>query len=102
MIILSKLIKTIFMTMLTLVGGVGAICILNAILQSFIDATEARRRITSIFSSIIMAMCAAAFIVILIQILLPVVNPAHYIDKLTSPAFYGFPIDLPTSNTMGF
>lgn len=90
MALIAQLIKTIFMTMLSLVGGVGAIAMLNAILQSFIDAVEARRRITSIFSSIIMAMCVAAFIVVIIQILLPVVNPAKYIDQLVSPAFYGF------------
>jgi len=90
MIILSSLIKTIFMTLLSLVGGVGAISIVNAILQSFIDATEARHRITKIFSSIAMAMCAAAFIVIMVQILLPIVNPAKYIAELVSPAFYGF------------
>lgn len=90
MVIVGGIIKTVFTTLLTLTGGVGAIAALNAILQSFIDATEARRRITHIFSSIILAMCVAAIIVVIVQILLPVVNPAAYIDKLTSPAFYGF------------
>ena len=90
MAILAPIIKTIFMTLLSLVGGVGAIAALNAILQSFIDASEARRRVTHILSSIVLAMCIAAIIVVIVQILLPVVNPVAYIDKLTSPAFYGF------------
>lgn len=90
MVILVSLIKTIFKTLLTLVGCVGAIAILNAILQSFIDAAEARRRITRIFTSVALAMCVAAFIVIIVQILVPIVQPAKMIAELTTPAFYGF------------